>query len=310
MPTIMTAAKTRRRARLAVNHTANGIIIGFNEWRSNFIIDIKECPVIKIELMKIVEKLRECLIHWLPRGEKCDVQLTSLNDGVDILLIGGPALELDQRQTLAEIASFLEVAHLSWKKWDRSPAEPIAYKLPLGITFGKTRISFPAGSFIQATASGEKALIEFAKSICKSNSNVLDLFCGLGTFGLSMDNTKSVHFVDLDGPSIDALNKKAKQNNNFNVELRNLINNPLTAGECNDYDLVIFDPPRGGAKEQSKHLAKSNVKDIIAVSCDPSTFARDAKILIDGEYKMKSILPVDQFLWSTHIECIAHFTRD
>lgn len=310
MAPIITAAKTRRRARLAVNHTAAGIVIGFNEWRSNFIVDMKACSVIKPELLELVGKLRDYLGHWLPRGETCDIQLTSLDDGIDVLIIGGPALGLDERQILAEIASHLKVAHLSWKKWDRSPAEPIAHALPLGVTFGRTRIPFPPGSFLQATPAGEQGLIEFAKSVCKPQSSVLDLFSGLGTFGLSLEDTKSVHFVDLDGPAIDALERQAKKTNKLEVELRNLMNNPFTTGECNDYDLVIFDPPRGGAKEQSKHLAKSDVKDIVAVSCDPTSFARDAKILIEGGYEIESILPVDQFLWSTHIECIAHFTRD
>lgn len=309
MAPVITAAKTRRRARLAARHTANGIVIGFNEWRSNFIVDIEECPVTQPVLVNLIQKLRKSLNLWLPSGESCDIQLTALHDGIDMLLIGGPPLGLEQRETLAELAAYLNIAHLSWKKWDRSPAEPIAHMLPLGVNFGETRIPFPPGSFLQATPAGEKALIEFTQSVCKPNARILDLFCGLGTFGLSMKDPKSVHFVDIDGPAVEALEKEATRNNLFDVSLRHLINNPLTSGECNDYDIAIIDPPRGGAKVQMQHLANSDVPNIVSVSCDPTSFARDSKILAEGGYSMESIQPVDQFLWSTHLECIAHFSR-
>ncbi len=309
MAPVITAAKTRRRARLAVRHTKNGILIGYNAWRSNFIVDVEECAVLKPELVSLIGKLRRSLTLWLPYGESCDVQLTALHDGIDLLLIGGPPLGLDQRQILAEMAALLNIAHVSWKKWDRAPVEPVAHMVPLGVSFGKTRIPFPPGSFLQATPAGEQALIEFSNSICKEGNRILDLFCGLGTFSLSAKAPKNIHFVDLDGPAVEALEMEARRNNNMSVELRNLINNPMTSGECNDYDVVIFDPPRGGAKAQATQLSKSDVPNIVAVSCDPSSFARDTKILIDGGYEMESLLPVDQFLWSTHLECIAHFTK-
>lgn len=309
MAPVITAAKTRRRARLAARHTKNGIILGFNGWRSNFIVDIEECHVMTPAIMKVVSKLREALSIWLPYGDTCDVQISALHDGIDVLLIGGPALGMEQREMLAEIAAMLNIAHLSWKKWDRSPAEPIAHMVPIFASFGGTRIPFPPGSFLQATAAGEEALIKFVQSVAKPGQRVLDLFSGLGTFGLSVEEPKSLLCVDLDGPAIEALELHARRTNNMEVELRHLINQPMTPGECDQFDLVIMDPPRGGAKAQTKNLAKSNVPDIIAVSCDPVSFARDAKILVEGGYQMMSILPVDQFLWSTHLECIAHFKK-
>jgi 23S rRNA (uracil1939-C5)-methyltransferase len=235
--------------------------------------------------------------------------MTALPGGMDLVFIGGPPLGLNQRQVLAEIAQRLNIAHLSWKKLDRSPAEPIVHQAPLSITFGNTSVNFPPGAFLQATDAGESALIDFTKNAYNPGDKVLDLYCGLGTFGLSMANPEKVHFVDLDGPAIAALGHEVKRNGRYEVSLRNLNGDPCSAAECNDYSFVIFDPPRGGALAQAKQLAKSDVPTVIAISCDPESFARDAKILIDGEYILESVLPIDQFLWSPHLECAARFTK-
>ncbi len=224
-------------------------------------------------------------------------------------MIGGPKLGLEERHNLAALAQALGVAHLSWRKWDRSPVEPIAHAHPLTVRFGAAQLPFPPASFLQATEAGETALINFAIDHDDKGLRVLDLFCGLGGFGLSFENAKSVHFADLDGPAIESLQRATRQTGRYQVSLRNLMGDPFTTGECNDYDLVIFDPPRSGAKAQATHLAQSNVPEIVAVSCDPASFARDAKILIAGGYVLEKLLPVDQFLWSPHMELAARFTK-
>ena len=306
---VVTAAQTRRRARVAVKHTNNGIIIGFNEWRSHTIVDVKACEVMLPKIVDMIDRLRAYLPMWLPRGENCDIQLTALHEGIDVVLIGGPRLDVNARQNMGELAERLGVAHLSWRKWDRSPIEPIAHRTPLTVKFGKTRLGFPPASFLQATAAGEEALINFVCSVEQPGAKVLDLFSGLGTFGLSLEDPKSVHFCDLDGPAMTALQGVAKQNSRFSNSVRNLNVDPFSTGECNDYDMIIFDPPRGGAKAQATQIAKSDVNHVVAISCDPASFARDAHILINGGYEIQKLLPVDQFLWSTHIELAAYFTR-
>ncbi len=306
---VITAPETRRRIRVAARHTAKGIIIGFNEWRSNELIDLSACPVALPVLIDLVQKLRSLLALWLPKGDTCDIQLTALPTGIDMILIGGPKLDLAHRQVLGELAAQLGVMHLSWKKWDRAPPEPIAHQGKLTVTFGKTTVDFPPGSFLQATIAGEQALCEFASAATKDGAKVLDLFCGLGTFGLNLPQAKHVHFADLDGPAIESLAKAVRGNARYQVSLRNLAGDPFMAMECEGYDVAIFDPPRGGAKAQTVQLAKSKVKTVVAISCDPQSFTRDAKILIEAGYVMDSLLPVDQFLWSTHLECAARFTR-
>ena len=323
LPLIITAPATRRRARLAVEHTPDGLHLGFNVWRSHDIVNLQACPVLLPELENFIPALREALAAWLPQGEKADVQLTALPEGLDVTLIGGPEpsgrIPLPLREGIGEgckdsgeafrtLAQTLDIAQLSWRKWDRSPPQRISQRRPLTVRYGYTNVPFPPASFLQATQAAETALIAFAKQAVGKGAKVLDLFCGLGAFGLSMTQAQRVAFADLDGPAVAALAKTVTPPR-YDVEKRNLIAKPFTAAECNPFDVVIFDPPRGGAKAQAEQLAQSYVPEIIAISCDPPTFTRDAKILLAGGYKLQALQPVDQFLWSTHLEVAGWFAR-
>lgn len=309
LPLLVTPPGTRRRARLAALQTKNGLLLGFNGWHSHTIIDVKSCPVLLPALETLIVKLREPLSKWLPMRGTCDLQLTILPDGLDIVLIGGPPLDLNARMTLAEMAEQLDISHLSWRKDDRLSSEPLSHRKPLSIQFGETRVPFPPGSFLQATTFGEKALIDFARERVKEGDTFLDLFSGLGTFGLSLTQAKTVHFADADGPALDALSAALKGQTRYRVEKRDLMRDPIGAATCESFDIVLFDPPRGGAKAQARELAQSNARTIIAISCDPPTFMRDAKILIAGGYKLESLQPVDQFLFSEHLELAAIFKK-
>ncbi|MDD5586758.1 MAG: class I SAM-dependent RNA methyltransferase [Alphaproteobacteria bacterium] len=309
LPAAVSAPATRRRARLGAKHGKDGIVLGFNEWRSHDLVNVKACPVLLPELVSFIQRLREKFPRVLPAGKACDIQITGLPDGFDVAFIGGPPLNLEQRQNLASLAEELDIAQLSWRKWDRSPVEPVAFRLPLSVQYGETRVPFPSGSFLQATATGEKTLIDFAKRSVGHVEKIADLFCGLGGFGLAMTQAKRIHFADVDGPANAALGAAVRQQPRLRVEQRNLISSPYCADDLNAFNAVIFDPPRGGAKAQAAALAQSRAPHIAAISCDPPSFARDAKILMQGGYKLQSLLPVDQFLWSTHLELAAHFAR-
>jgi 23S rRNA (uracil1939-C5)-methyltransferase len=182
--------------------------------------------------------------------------------------------------------------------------------MPLSVRFGDISVPFPAGSFLQASASGEENLIAFAKNAAQGANKILDLFCGLGGFGLSMISAKTRHFADLDGPAVTSLERAVRGDAHKKVMQRNLIREPFTPYELNAFDAVIFDPPRGGAKAQVSQLALSSVKKIVAISCDPPSFARDAKLIASGGYKLESLQMTDQFLWSPHCELAASFSRD
>lgn len=308
-PAIITAPATRRRARLAARHGENGIIFGFNAWRSHDVVNVAACPVLLPELESLITKLRGVLPQWLERGAECDAQITLLPDGFDVVVIGGGELDRERRRILAKIADELDIAQMSWRKWDRSPVEPVAHRRPLTVTYGNVRVPFPPASFLQATHTGESALIEFARNAVGKSGKVLDLFCGLGGFGLSMTDAKFLGFADADGPAIAALGQAAKSAKRIRVFRRNLVGSPYASAECNPFDAVIFDPPRGGAKAQAVQLAAAHVPHIVAVSCDPPSFARDAKILMNGGYRLRELQPVDQFLWSTHMEVAGWFER-
>lgn len=260
--------------------------------------------------MTLIAAMRPHLKNWLGKPKtKGDVQITMLDTGADVVFVGGEEPNLDMRQDFAIMAEELNIAQLSWRKWDRSPIEPIAHRVPLNIKFGETYVPFPPASFLQATKCGEDALIGFAAKAVAGHNKIVDLFCGLGGFGLSMQDAKSIAFADIDGPAIKALSQAVKHNPSHKTFERDLTREPFISEECNEFDAVIFDPPRGGAKVQAEQLAKSDVDCVVAISCDPPSFVRDANILMRGGYKLKSIQPVDQFLWSSHMELAAHFVR-
>lgn len=309
VPMLVSPPAARRRARLAARHTRDGIILGFNQERSEQIVDLVACAVLHPSLEAFLPKLRADLPLWLPKNATCDIQLTLLPDGLDMLLIGGPALDLDTRLALAMLADKLDIAQLSWRKWDRSHIEPLALRRPLSVTFGKTSVPFPAGSFLQATEAGEQALLSFAKEAVGTVRSIADLFCGLGGFGLSMERARAHLFIDNDGPALDALARALKGRVKSRIERLNLFSHPPAVADLDSYEAILFDPPRGGAKAVAQRLAESHVKTVVAISCDPASFVRDARILLNAGFTCQRLQAVDQFLWSPHLELAAHFVR-
>ena len=309
LPITMSPPGSRRRARLGVEHTRKGIRLGFNQLRSHNIIDLQDCATLTSTLVTLIKNMKPFLADWLPLKGICDIQLTQLGNGIDMVLIGGPPLKLAQREALATLAEKLDIAQLSWRMEDRSTIEPVAYRQSLSVSFNETSVSFPPGNFLQATQHGEASLIDFTIKAVSDSAKVLDLFCGLGGFGLSLHQAKQVTLVDLDGPAIANLGQAVKQNKQYQAFQRDLLREPFSSNESDEFDAIIFDPPRGGAKAQAEAIANSEARNVIAISCEPTSFVRDAKILQQGGYKLQSILPVDQFLWSAHLELAAHFQR-
>jgi len=182
------------------------------------------------------------------------------------------------------------------------------------VAMGKAMVEVPVGSFLQATEEAETVLAglvlePLAKAKVKS---VADLFCGIGPFTLRMAAIAKVYAADTDKPGIAALQKAVRNTQGLKAvtaQVRDLFREPLTQFELGGYDAIVFDPPRAGAEAQARELAKGKVKTIIGVSCEPKTFARDAAILIAGGYRLESVVPVDQFAWSTHVELVGVFRR-
>lgn len=301
-PPHLSPPNSRRRATLKALQVGRNVLVGFNAAMSHRIVDMIECHILRPELFALVEPLRNVLAG-LPRPNRVvEAQLTLVDWGADVMLNGVPAGRLADIELLTSFADAYGLARLS--VYRGMGPEAIYEPQPATVTLSGVRVAFPSGAFLQATADGEAALITAVQEAVGGASVVADLFAGLGTFALA---TRASYAAEASRDAAAALKRAAP---NMNVEHRDLYRNPLDAKELKRFEAVILDPPRAGAEEQAAVLAKSAVRRIAYVSCNPATFARDAKTLVDSGHLLAWVEPVGQFRWSTHVELAACFTRD
>jgi 23S rRNA (uracil1939-C5)-methyltransferase len=293
--------RSRRRAALKALRVGHNVLIGFNAEMSHQIVDMQECHVLRPELFALAAPLRVVLSDMLLPKRIAEVQMTLVDSGVDLAIKGVPAGRLSEIEQLTSFAMAHELARLSV---DRGLGpEPLYEPQPATVTLSGRRVAFPAGGFLQATEDGESALIGAAGEAVLGGKVIADLFAGLGTFALA---TNAGYAAEASRDASAALKRAAPA---ITVEHRDLYRRPLDTKELKRFDAVILDPPRAGAAEQVLALARSSVRRIAYVSCNPATFARDAKVLGDGGYSLSWIRPVGQFRWSIHVELAACFTR-
>lgn len=298
--------KSRRRAALTAERKGRGVRLGFNEASSHSIVDLGSCAILHPELEAMIPPLRRLLANLLPERKRATVRLTLADQGIDLLLAGVDIDGLAATETLLEFAQRHLIARLSVDE-GYGPSARWAPE-PVTITLGRVAVPLPEGAFLQATREGEAALVADVQAAVAGRSAVADLFAGLGTFALSVEGP--VHAVEGARDAILALQAGGRRaGKEVSCEHRDLFRRPLTAEELGRFDAVILDPPRAGAKEQVEQLARSKVPCIAYVSCNPSTFARDARQLVDSGYALGAIRPVGQFRWSTHVELAAIFNR-
>ena len=291
--------RTRRRATLRALRIGQGALVGFNAEKSHRIVDMRECHILRPELFALVDPLRQLLSSLLEPKRTAEVQLTLVDQGPDVLLKGVRAEGLQAIEALTSFAMEQRLARLSL---DRGLGAETVYEPELAtITLSGTRIGFPVGSFLQATEDGEAALVAAVREAATGRS--ADLFAGLGMFALAAGASYAAE------SSRDAAAALKRAASAMTVEHRDLYRRPLDAMELAAFDSVILDPPRAGAAEQAAALAASTVARIAYVSCNPATFARDARTLADGGYRLAWLKPVGQFRWSTHVELAAAFSR-
>ena len=310
-PVVPASPGSRRRATLAARATASGTVLGFRERRQHRIVDLQACPVLRPELTAILPSLRDMLGRILRPGEGAEIALAALESGIDVTIAASGDPDLAARETLAAFAETADLARLSWRA-GKAPAEPVAQRRPCTIVFGGVPVAVPSNAFLQASDDGEAALVRLVTEATVGAGRVADLFAGLGTFSFPLAKTASVHAVDSDGEALDALRaavNRAGMTSRLSVEDRNLFRDPLTADELSGFDAAVFDPPRAGAAAQAEQLAASGVPLVVGVSCNPVSFARDATTLVGGGYRLEGVTPVDQFLWSEHIELVGVFRR-
>ena len=294
--------KSRRRATLKALRHGHGVLLGFNAEMSHRVIDMKECHVLRPELFDLLEPLRELLGPMLHPKRVAEVQLTLIERGPDLLIRGIQAGRLSEIERLTSFAQDYDLARLSL---DRGlGAETMFEPQPASITLSGVPVAFPPCGFLQATQDAEAGLVEAVEEALGGVRQVADLFSGLGTFALA---TNATYAAEASRDAAAALQRAASS---IKVDHRDLYRRPLDAAELKRFGAVVLDPPRAGAAEQARALAASSVTRIAYVSCNPSTFARDARTLADGGYSLIWVLPVGQFRWSTHVELAACFTRD
>ncbi|APR52983.1 class I SAM-dependent RNA methyltransferase [Sphingomonas koreensis] len=300
--------RTRRRATLHAERRGRQVHLGFTEQSSHRLIDLQQCEILDPRLFALLQPLRGLLAAHLPANRRVNVHLALTDQGPDVLVDG---LVTDSLNAIEAVTSFAQrhgLARLSVD--DGLGPEPRWEPEPVTVTFGGIPVPFPPASFLQATPEGERALVAAVREAIGSAKAVADLFAGLGTFALAMDPGVKVYAGEGAREAILSLKGAAgRAQRPVFAEHRDLFRRPLVPKELDLFDAVILDPPRAGAKEQVEQLAASKVPVIAYVSCNPNTFARDAKTLIEGGYRFDWLLPVGQFRWSTHAELAARFSR-
>ncbi|MEO6225050.1 MAG: class I SAM-dependent RNA methyltransferase [Sphingomicrobium sp.] len=292
---------SRRRAALRALRTAQGVLLGFNAAKSHRIVDMRENFILRPELLALLQPLRQLLAVLLRPKGGAEVEMTLVDQGVDLLLKGVEPSGLEAIEALTSFASKHGLARLSVDQ-GLGP-EPFYQPHAVTITLSGVPVAFPMSAFLQATEDGEAALIAVARAVVAEAARTADLFAGLGTFALAVGAT---HAAEASRDAAAALKQAAPR---IAVEHRDLYRRPLDPAELAPFDGVVLDPPRAGAEEQVRALAGSTVGRIAYVSCNPGTFARDAKALTAGGFALQWIHPVGQFRWSTHVELAACFSR-
>jgi 23S rRNA (uracil1939-C5)-methyltransferase len=308
-PAILSAPETRRRTSLRAERQGKRMLIGFNEEQSHHIVDMKMCVILQPALFALVDPLRKLLHPMLRDRRAAGVQMTLVDQGVDLLLEKVEVEGLAAVEALNDFAQLHRLARLSID--DGYGPQPRWEPEPATVTLGGVPVTFPAGGFLQATSDGEAALVAAVEAIVGDADMVADLFAGLGTFTLPLSAGRRVYAAEGARDAALALKSAGERAQRLiAVEHRDLFRRPLQPDELDRFGAVVLDPPRAGAREQVAALvASAKVARIAYVSCNPSTFARDARTLVEGGWRLERITPVGQFRWSTHVELVAAFVR-
>jgi 23S rRNA (uracil1939-C5)-methyltransferase len=301
-PPHLSPPRSRRRATLRALKAGGRVTIGFNSEKSNRVIDMAECHILRPELFALVAPLRRLLAVLLAPKRTAEVHMTLADGGVDLLLKGVKAEGFEAAQGLVDFAQVQGLARLSLDeglgpevRWEPQPAT---------VTLSGRPVALPIGAFLQATADGEQALVVSVLEAVGEPAFSADLFAGIGTFALALPGR--VRSAEASRDAVMALKRAAPT---IAAEHRDLYRRPLMADDLAGLDAVVLDPPRSGAEVQVEQLAGSAVPRVAYVSCNPATFARDAAMLASGGYRLSWVRPVGQFRWSTHVELAAAFIR-
>ena len=302
---------SRRRVALHARKIKGGAQLGFKERRSWNLVPIAECPVTDPRIVAALPALARLAEPFLEHPKSAPtLHVTLTGTGLDIDVTGverkSGGLSADARMRAAMAASEGDFARVTM-------AGETVYgaRQPL-VKLGPAVVALPPGSFLQAVPAAERAMVAFAVAEAQGAARIADLYCGVGTFTFPLAQVGAVHAAEMNAPSITALKAAIGATPGLkpiHAEARDLVKRPVLSTELAKTDVVVIDPPRAGAAEQTVEIAKSKVAKVVSVSCNPATFAKDARALVEAGFRLEKVLPVDQFVWSPHIEVVGVFTR-
>ena len=308
MPVNVSPPQSRRRVAVRSAWAGKQFQLGFSSEKSHRIVDLTQCDTMVPELFAVLQPLRAFLSPRIGPKRNVEIKLALVDQGVDVLIENWAPEGLETHEAMTGFATANSLARLSIDDgfgpttyWEPEPAT---------VTLGGVAVAYPPYGFLQATKDGEQALLRAVQDIIGETKLVADLFSGLGTFAFGIASGRKVFAAEAERAALLSMKAAAgKAGLQLFAEHRDLFRRPLIPAELNRFQAVILDPPRAGAREQVTELSKSEVAKIAYVSCNPSSFARDAKMLIAAGYKLQRIWPVGQFRWSTHVELAGEFTR-
>lgn len=303
-PIMTSSPRSRRRATLSARRTKGGVLLGFHARASDTLIPVPNCQLLHPDLIATFPALESLVKIGGTRSAEMSLTVTRSLAGPDVVVTGAKDVDAATQLDLARLAEAHGFARLTWN------TEMVALRAQPMQRFGRALVTPPPGAFLQATAEGEQALLQSIALAIGPARKVIDLFAGCGTFSLPLAERADVHAVEGDAAMTQALDKAARATTGLHrvsVETRDLFRRPLLPDEFKGVDAVVIDPPRAGAEAQARALAAAKVPTIAMVSCNPVTFARDAKLLVNAGYSLDWVQVVDQFRWSAHVELAARF---
>ncbi|MEP1206605.1 MAG: methyltransferase domain-containing protein [Rhizobiaceae bacterium] len=312
-PTIASPIAARRRVTFTANRSGTGtedtansaISLGYKQRRSEALVNIETCAILHPALESEIGMLRDLCKTLLRGNEEIQIAINLCDNGLDL------AFDLPQMPNETMIAGFVRAfAKTAYLRASINGDVVVEKEKPL-VSFGKAQVAIPSGGFLQAVADAEKAMAELVTKHLGGRKRVIDLFSGSGTFSLRLAERSRVHAVEMEGPALEALRSasSAEGLKSVTIEERDLHELPLTSSELKPFDGLCLDPPRAGAEAQCKLIAASNIRAVAYISCNPGSLARDAAHLVNGGYTLERLVPIDQFVFSPHIEVVALFTK-
>ncbi len=313
LPPVFVPAQTRRRATFSALRQKGQVILGYYRRRSRQISDINTCLVADPKILAIRDAVKPLLGRILTEGKAVDIFIQLVGENAEVV-ITGPLGKFDEPDkfvvdALMPLFTSKKVARLSWRTNEDSAVHGLLGSGQLLAKFGELTVALPPAAFMQPTREGERALVKAVMDALPAKGNFADLFSGCGTFSGPMLAKGTVDAFEMSPAAVKALGKAAGR---FPLKAirRDLFKNPLRREDLRRYDAVVFDPPRAGCERQAEALASSRISTLVAISCNPMSFARDARILCDGGYQLNSLQLIDQFVWSHHVEVVGVFSRN